>query len=157
MLCPQKTTPINRKSTKSRAAILLEEGMMGKAVSTGILSPTPFPAESGAGKKWQVFSHSAIQPGSYLYPGSPTPRPAISKTIQSLNLLNLHNLLYKIRRKITGVFVLSKSILHLCNLSLICVIKDFPEAGKSFIFFLTSKSTSGIIRNYLFKYLSMQY
>jgi hypothetical protein len=157
MFCPSNPTPINRKSTKSRAAILLEEGMRGKAVSTCLVSPATFPAESAAGKRWQILSHSAIQPGSYLHPGSATSPTVFRGTTKFRNILKLKPFLGSFQTGITQIFQSIKFGLYRCNLFSICVIKDFSIPEKSCIFFLTSKSTSGIIRNYVFKYLSMQY
>jgi hypothetical protein len=125
----------------------LEEGMRGEAVSMCFITPATFPAESAAGKRWQVFSHSAIQPDPFLHPGSATSPQVFRERNQLHNPLNLNNFLRKCQNRITRNLRTSESIPCLCNLSLICVIKDFSISEKSCIFFLTSKSTSSIIHN----------
>jgi hypothetical protein len=147
MLCPSNPTPINRKSTGSRAAIFLEEGMRKEAVSTCLVSPATFPAESSAGKRWQILSHFAIQASSYLHPENKNSLPAFLDIVKLYNILNLLHCFHKLKKEIRQIFPNSKSIFNRCNLSLICVIKDFSISEKSCIFFLTSKSTSSIIHN----------
>jgi hypothetical protein len=148
MLCPSNPTPINRQDIKSGTAVFLEGDMRAEAVvSTRFISPTLFRAGSADGKRWQIFSHSAIQPDPYLHSGSATSPQVFRERNQLHNPLNLNNFLRKCQNHITRNLRTSESIPCLCNLSLICVIKDFSISEKSCIFFLTSKSTPSIIHN----------
>jgi hypothetical protein len=147
MPCPSNPTPINRQDIKSGTAVFLEEGMIGRAVSTGLISPTPFPAGSGTGKRWQVFSHSAIQPSPYLHPGSATSRSVLREAIIFSKIFNLLHFLWRFQNGVARNLPTPESIPNQCNLSLIGVIKDFSIPEKSCIFSLTSKSVLGIISN----------
>jgi hypothetical protein len=61
--------------------------------------------------------------------------------------LNLIHYLGRCQSGITRNLPATDNIPNRCNPSLICVIMDFPVSGKSYIFFLTSKSTLDIIHN----------
>jgi hypothetical protein len=119
MRCPPNLIPTNRISTKSGAAVFLEGGMRAEAVSIRLIPPTPFPAGSGTGKRWQVFSNSAIQPGPYLHQGSATSPTVFPETVKFRNMLNLMYFLGICQNGIIRNLPASESIPNQCNLSLI--------------------------------------